>query len=632
MKNLDIETSIAPYVASEFPRIFNDNYPLFVAFVQAYEEWMALQGNVGNTNKSLMLYTDIDTTLPEFVSHFQDKYLKGTPIAAAVNTPFLVKNVKELVANKGTPNGVKLFLRLLFNEPSTVYIPGNDVIRPSDGVWMQYPYLEVSFGVGNQLLIGTAVVGSQSRATAFVRDLKLIPLTASNRVRSVLVLENTHGTFQLGETIQYTVNATLLNGPVIVGSLTDMIVTAGGLGYAVGDELHMLSDRGVGGVATVKTVEPKNGVVSFTIIDGGGSYANSTTDPTNITQTYISISQANTNPGYGATFQIGNLSNTYALTVYNDFVYPFIQQPVASLTLVSGGTGYKTGDELIFVRSVADNPPVNSSAFGAPGIPANNAIATVSTVNGNGTITSLAITNRGEYVYAPTVLINTAGGKNANVTVVLGVALPVINEPAYGFIKDPTANGSTVMSLALTSDILTVGSIDSLTAVNPGQGYTGALNIDVSSSVIAGMGLMTTSDGKTDGSNADVAGDASKGEGSISTISIIDSGVGYVVGEELSLESDNALVAASGRAVIGGMGVQLGHWQDTRGFLDSDKYIQDSYYYQAFSYEIQSPMPPERYAQTVKDLWHMAGTQMFGRSVIEDVVSEVHETYAEVSV
>lgn len=630
MSKNTIETNITPYIASEFPRLFNDNYPLFIAFMQAYEEWMALEGNVGNTNKSLLTYTDVDTTLPIFMSHFQNKYLQGTPLAAAINTPFLVKNIKEMIANKGTPNGVKLFLQLLFNEPSNVYIPGTDVLRASDGIWMQYPYLEISFGVNNKLLIGSIVTGAQSRATAFVRDLKLIPLTASNRIRSVLVLENVRGTFQLGETLQYSDTSISVSNPIIIGSLSDIVITAGGMGYTVGDELKLTSDKGVGGIAIVKSVEPKNGVVVFDIVDGGGSYANSTTDPVNFTQTSVTFSQANTNPGFGATFQIGNLSNTYALTMYSDFIYPFVQAPVASLTVASGGTGYLIGDELIFNRSATDTPPILSSGFGLPALPANNAVVTVKTVDSNGAITALTITNGGEYTAIPTILVNSLNGKNSNLVASLSTALPVIDAPAYGFDQDPTANGSSVISLALTSDTIIVGTIDSLTSINPGEGYTGSVDVSVVSSIIAGMGITTTSDGEIDGQNADITGQASKGEGSISSISVIDSGVGYVVGENLSFKSNNVSTHASGRAVIGSTGTQIGHWQDTRGFLDSDKYIQDSYYYQAFSYEIQSPMPVERYAKTVKDLWHMAGTQMFGRSVIEDSIPRASDMYSDI--
>jgi hypothetical protein len=64
-----------------------------------------------------------------------------------------------------------------------------------------------------------------------------------------------------------------------------------------------------------------------------------------------------------------------------------------------------------------------------------------------------------------------------------------------------------------------------------------------------------------------------------------------------------------------------GYYQNTDGFLNSNKYIQDSDYYQQFAYELQAGEPFNRYSKIMKKLLHPAGYKMFGKFVEERVVS-----------
>lgn len=56
----------------------------------------------------------------------------------------------------------------------------------------------------------------------------------------------------------------------------------------------------------------------------------------------------------------------------------------------------------------------------------------------------------------------------------------------------------------------------------------------------------------------------------------------------------------------------MGYWTGTDGFLSSDKRIQDSYYYQDFSYVLKTEVPIQEYYATIKETLHPAGFQIFG--------------------
>jgi hypothetical protein len=64
--------------------------------------------------------------------------------------------------------------------------------------------------------------------------------------------------------------------------------------------------------------------------------------------------------------------------------------------------------------------------------------------------------------------------------------------------------------------------------------------------------------------------------------------------------------------VKSGVGKKPGYWSTTRGFLDSDKYIQDSYYYQDFSYVIKVASTLDKYSNILYNTFHPSGTELFG--------------------
>lgn len=59
-------------------------------------------------------------------------------------------------------------------------------------------------------------------------------------------------------------------------------------------------------------------------------------------------------------------------------------------------------------------------------------------------------------------------------------------------------------------------------------------------------------------------------------------------------------------------------WDNTDGWLSSDKKLQDNYYYQDFSYEILSDVTRFYYENMVQEQVHPAGQLMFGRNVLDN--------------
>jgi hypothetical protein len=117
------------------------------------------------------------------------------------------------------------------------------------------------------------------------------------------------------------------------------------------------------------------------------------------------------------------------------------------------------------------------------------------------------------------------------------------------------------------------------------------------------------------GNNAVVNSFAGIVNGSITSLSVIDSGFAYEDGESINIEIDTNAYIATGYANLINQGVGEGYFKSTRGFLNSDKYIHDGDFYQFYSYQIQTELPLETYGDTLKKLMHVAGTKLFGNVI-----------------
>lgn len=111
--------------------------------------------------------------------------------------------------------------------------------------------------------------------------------------------------------------------------------------------------------------------------------------------------------------------------------------------------------------------------------------------------------------------------------------------------------------------------------------------------------------------------DVVNNKGTIKTVSIIDSGVGY--GEETTalVVSNSGNGAARLQCIIGAIANYSGYYSGNDGKLSSNKKLFDGSYYQDFSYVLRSEISFDRYREMYKKLVHPAGFKMFGEILIK---------------
>jgi len=334
---IDIEQGISTFVESQFPDFYKEDGPIFIMFVKEYYKWLEenytvielydianfsvgdivtqdlaagvievvlptsimvkvtkdhfvtnnteIVGNGGGSSliksvqstnpiyfsRNLLHIKDLDFTTDNFLVHFKEKYLKNIQFDTYTAKKTLIKAAQDLYSSKGTERSIDLLFKLVFGQGANVYYPGEDVLKPSSGKWVIPQYLEVTVTPKGPLLVGKQVYGSRSGATAFCEY--MIKRNIKGKIIDVLYLSNVDGTFGHNELILDSTGV-VKDAPVMTGSLSSINITSGGEQFIVGEEVILVSSRGVGGRALVTKIVTETGLVKFILIDGGWGYSN----------------------------------------------------------------------------------------------------------------------------------------------------------------------------------------------------------------------------------------------------------------------------------------------------------------------------------------------------------------------
>lgn len=684
-----IESKISSFIENQFPSFYQEEGKTFMDFVRAYYEWMEEEDNTIYTSRKIIDYKDIDTTIESFLVHFQKKYLYGIPFDVIINKRLLLKHVLDAYRSKGSIQCLKLLFRLIYNEDVTVYLPGRDVLRVSDGTWVEPKYLEITNTDNAKDFVGKRIYGITSKTTATVES-HIQEFINSNEIIS-LYISNVYpkdGEFRRGETIidddlknSSDIATIIAESPIIMGSVKNITVINGGKNFSKGDVLKVLNkspesgnliSSGRGSLVRVKNVQKGKGSLEFVIENGGFGYTNAPK-----TFTYNGLSDTT---GTGGNFDIDYITNARQITYNTDIIanygnltldtvsWGFPANPlgntssaiediltfqtdifgsIAALDNVNGGENY-TDTAITFVKETINSKPLS-------GVVTYDTTNTI--VTGIGTKFSALLTNNSligllantsdtssvEYAVVKSITSNTKlelyAPPESNSTISSGYLISVdtllSNYPETSEIFEDIFN--------LTANVYAYPSIGNniiseFGILDSGKGY-----IEGETVQLAPYGILNTptiNDGGVGYSNNDtvvfhgsnalsypVASITTDSNGTIIDISLTNKGSGLEkepiivvkssTGSGANLTStvqtfDTSQVVL-GKIVKTGIGKQKGYFTTTRGFLNSDKYIQDSYYYQDFSYQINTAYTLDKYKDILYNTFHVAGTELFGK-------------------
>lgn len=269
----------------ELPQFVRQNHPRFVEFIEAYYEWLEQPGNPYYSIDKMRNFSDIDESVAIFIQQFRKQYLDSFPIELAVSddgTPLnqrtLMKNIKNFYAAKGTDRSYKLLLRVLLNTPVTVYYPKQDILKASDGKWIEEKSIRITTGNGteNFRMLGRTVtqtdpITGDYRGSARVS--RVLQYTIEQYDITELFLEDIQGTFLPGKNADCVTAAGDTLTETVLFILGDITVTSGGRNYRIGDTVDFTGSDGLKMQGTVASTTPKGSVKAVKITDPGINFS-----------------------------------------------------------------------------------------------------------------------------------------------------------------------------------------------------------------------------------------------------------------------------------------------------------------------------------------------------------------------
>jgi len=455
-----VEKFISNFIENQFPQFYQEEGENFIQFVKAYYEWMESpgaaegdgNGGVIRESRELLTYRDIDDTVETFLEFFQKKYLYGIPFNVIVNKRLLLKHILDVYRSKGAVQCYKLLFRLIYDETVDIYLPGTDVLRISDGKWVEPKYLEISDSEYLNDLIGKTIVGNFSKTTAVVEQIVTEYVNKDKVITAYITSVSPRGgDFIVGERIvdkQFEFDYDNIEKyPLLLGSLEYLDVYNSGNNFNVGDILKVAQKDldtnevvsfGEGAIIKIISLFRGYGSLNFNIKNGGfGFLANS--------DIYLYKNLLDTT-GQGASFKI-KISDTKNLVYNTDPIVGLIDMTLDSLAF---GLPANTSANLASTLEEALN--FETGVFGK--------ISTLNNIQtGNGyiapantfvrsCITSLNIPGRISYLRANTIINNFSvsffsnNNSISNNSILFNNADNIFKQDDYVYYKVPTNNTS----------------------------------------------------------------------------------------------------------------------------------------------------------------------------------------------
>jgi hypothetical protein len=276
-------TKISHLIESQVPFFVRNDHSQFVAFLEAYYQYLEQETKTLNVSKNLPKQFNIDLSEDTYADLMYNTFMRFIPTNVLVDKRMLLKHIKDFYRAKGTEKATRFLFRILYNIEIEFYYPKKDVLRASDGKWYVQKSLRVSDvrinGVANTELTGlakfvtTRITSSNTASEALVESVDRFYEQGTQI--DELVLSNIDGEFISGESVTASFDENGETKSISANIFGDIInsftIVNAGSGYEVGDPVIIISSSGAGACAVVGSVSTGS-IIEIANFGGGAGY------------------------------------------------------------------------------------------------------------------------------------------------------------------------------------------------------------------------------------------------------------------------------------------------------------------------------------------------------------------------
>ena len=229
--------------------------------------------NPVNNIQDLLNFRDPDKAISNFLTKFRNEFLNTLPetLDGSVSKRKLIKNIKSVYRAKGTARGHEVFFRFLFNLDSEIFYPREQMLRVSDGQFDTKKVLRAIGTVGDTSdLIGRTITGQTSSATAIIENVFKFQIGSDTVSEFILNNDTITGTFVTSEEIRGTetdTSDTFIKATVT--GIPDIVTITNDGGLLSSADAITLTGGGQSAIIQVDNVG--SGAIQEILIDDAGS-------------------------------------------------------------------------------------------------------------------------------------------------------------------------------------------------------------------------------------------------------------------------------------------------------------------------------------------------------------------------
>ena len=267
------DPKISSLIPGQLPEFIQNDYPMFVEFIQAYYDYLSTVLRLDYAN-----LRDVDNTLDSFIQYFKSEIAYNLP-NVKIDERFLLRHIKDLYKSKGSEASYKLLFKILFNKDIELGYPGNKVLRASDGKWNQDTsfFVQINSGSPDDIVGKSLIVKSSDKdIMVFIERYQSVTIQSggtiitSPNIVEVFINRIYHGTIKVGDRLiyDYSFDGTILS------TNSKIKIKQPGKNFKAGQLYNITDGNGIGCIIKVLTIDANGGISTAQFIDFGVNYNN----------------------------------------------------------------------------------------------------------------------------------------------------------------------------------------------------------------------------------------------------------------------------------------------------------------------------------------------------------------------